>query len=199
MHNLTRIGLNIYAIGQPKKLVICYFLQVFVPHWLAPYLFHCMSADCCMPQHREWGTMAAVGRRRPPWLASVSILPCATFHLGTLRVRCLLTPCPCPTNNHPPIHPIISTNNRWMRTFYVTILCAWIIGRYLCSMVAQLHYLGVGGARWSSRNDGKTCYQICRSTITQQILGQFWQTGHQIEAHIKTDTKQFLLFLIGSI
>jgi hypothetical protein len=34
-----------------------------------------MSADCCMPWRREWGTMAAVGGRRPPWLACVCILP----------------------------------------------------------------------------------------------------------------------------
>jgi hypothetical protein len=26
-----------------------------------------MLADCCMPRHREWGTMAAVGGWRPSW------------------------------------------------------------------------------------------------------------------------------------
>jgi len=30
-----------------------------------------MLADCCLPQCREWGTMAAVGRRRPPWSGCV--------------------------------------------------------------------------------------------------------------------------------
>ena len=36
-----------------------------------------------------------------------------------------------------------------------------MVGRCLCSMVAGFHYLGVvGGCRQSSRNDGKTCYQI---------------------------------------
>jgi hypothetical protein len=31
----------------------------------------CSMADCCMPQRQEWGTMAAVGGERPPWLACV--------------------------------------------------------------------------------------------------------------------------------
>ncbi len=31
-------------------------------------LLHSMLADCCMLKRREWGFMAAVGRRRPPWL-----------------------------------------------------------------------------------------------------------------------------------
>ncbi len=35
-NHLSGIGLNIYAIGQ-KKLLICYFLHVFAPHWRAPY------------------------------------------------------------------------------------------------------------------------------------------------------------------
>ncbi len=30
-----------------------------------------MLADCQMRRRREWGTMAAVGRRRPPWLMGV--------------------------------------------------------------------------------------------------------------------------------
>ena len=37
-----------------------------------------MSSDCCMPWCRGWctrGTMAAVGRRRPPWWAGEYILP----------------------------------------------------------------------------------------------------------------------------
>ncbi len=29
-------------------------------------LFHSMFADCCMLKSREWGPMAAKGRRRPP-------------------------------------------------------------------------------------------------------------------------------------
>jgi hypothetical protein len=34
-------------------------------------LLRSMSADCCMPWHQEWGKMAAMGGRRPPWLACV--------------------------------------------------------------------------------------------------------------------------------
>ncbi len=29
-------------------------------------LFHCMFVDCCMLKSREWGPMAAIGRRRSP-------------------------------------------------------------------------------------------------------------------------------------
>jgi hypothetical protein len=35
-------------------------------------LFRSMPADCCMPRRRGWGTITALGRRRPPWLKSVS-------------------------------------------------------------------------------------------------------------------------------
>jgi hypothetical protein len=38
-------------------------------------LFCSMLADCCMPRCRGWGTMVAVGQRRPPWLAGACILP----------------------------------------------------------------------------------------------------------------------------
>jgi hypothetical protein len=34
-------------------------------------LLRSMLADCCMPRRQEWGIMAAVGGRRPPWLACV--------------------------------------------------------------------------------------------------------------------------------
>ncbi len=36
-----------------------------------------MSADCCccMPPHREWGIMVALGWRRPSWLARAFTLP----------------------------------------------------------------------------------------------------------------------------
>ena len=96
-----------------------------------------------------WGTMAAVGRRRPPWLAGACILPSfSQLYLGTSRVRC--PPTPYPTNNQPPTHPIISdfVNNRRMRMFQVAILlCTCMVGRHLCCVVAQFHHLGVGGAR----------------------------------------------------
>jgi hypothetical protein len=35
-----------------------------------------MLADCCVPRCREWGTMTAVRRRRPPWFIGVR---CACF------------------------------------------------------------------------------------------------------------------------
>ena len=60
-----------------------------------------MLADCCLPQCREWGTMAAVGRRRPPWSGCV-FLP--SFHLGTSRVTPKTTP--KPTQNQPLSHLI---------------------------------------------------------------------------------------------
>ncbi len=34
-----------------------------------------MLADCCMPWCRRWGTKAAMGQQRLPWLAGVCILP----------------------------------------------------------------------------------------------------------------------------
>ncbi len=76
-------------------------------------------------------------------------------NLGTSCVRC--PPTQYPTNNQPPSQLNISMNNRRMRTFYAAILCKCIVGRCLCSMVALFYYLGVGGSRWSSRNDGKLC------------------------------------------
>ena len=91
-------------------------------------LLRSMSANCCMPRHKGWGTMAAVGRRRPPWLAGAFCLAfLASFYLGTSRVRC--QPTPYPTNNQPLIHPIISVNNRRMRTFQVAIFCTCLVGR----------------------------------------------------------------------
>ena len=112
-------------------------------------LLRSMSANCCMPRRRGWGAMAAVGRRRPPWLAGACILPSfSQLYLGTSRVRC--PPTPYPTNNQPPTHPIVSdfVNNWRMRTFQVAILlCTCMVGRHLCCVVAQFHHLGVGGAR----------------------------------------------------
>ncbi len=101
---------------------------------------------------------------RNAWHVCVFYLPLSGFYLGTSCVRCL--PTQYPTNNQPPSRLNISINNKRMRTFYVAILCACMMGRCLCSMVALFHYLGVGGSRWSSRNDGKICYQIRRLAIT---------------------------------
>jgi hypothetical protein len=60
-----------------------------------------MLADCCVPQCRAWGTVAAVGRRWPPWSGCVFL---SSFHLGTSRV----TPktAPKPTQNQPLSHLI---------------------------------------------------------------------------------------------
>jgi len=68
------------------------------------------------------------------WPVHVFCLALASFYLGTSRVRC--PPTPYPTNNQPPIHPIISVNNRQMRMFQVAILCTCMVGRRLCCMVA---------------------------------------------------------------
>ena len=109
-------------------------------------LLSSISANCCMPRRRGWGAMAAVGRQRPPWLDVACILPSISLlYLGTSCVRC--PPTPYPTNNQPPIHPIISVNNRQMRTFQVAILCTCMVGRHMCCMVAQFQHLGVGDAR----------------------------------------------------
>jgi hypothetical protein len=48
----------------------------------------------------------------------------------------LLTP--SPTNNQPPIHPIISMNFFWMRVFQVAILSACLLGSHLCHGVIFL-------------------------------------------------------------
>jgi hypothetical protein len=45
-------------------------------------------ADCCMPRRRVGGTKVAVGRRRPPWLKSVSgthfVSVCVLFYLDVI-------------------------------------------------------------------------------------------------------------------
>ncbi len=85
----------------------------------------------------------------------VFYLASASFYLGTSCVRCPLTQ--YPTNNQPPSHLNIYIKNRRMRTFYGAILCACMVGRCLCCIVALFHYRGANGSRQSSRNDGKTC------------------------------------------
>ncbi len=49
-----------------------------------------------------------------------------------------MSPTPSPTNNHPPIHPIISMNNWWMRAFQVAILRPCLLGSHLCHGVIFL-------------------------------------------------------------
>jgi hypothetical protein len=41
-----------------------------------------MLADFCMPQHWEWCTMEALGRRRPPWFIRGGLCVLPSFNLG---------------------------------------------------------------------------------------------------------------------
>ncbi len=49
------------------------------------------------------------------------------------------------TNNQPPIHPIISIKNWWMRVFQVAILRACLLGSHLCHGVIFLIILVLAG------------------------------------------------------
>jgi hypothetical protein len=79
----------------------------------------------------------------------------ASFYLGTLCVR--YPPTQYPTNKQRPSHLNISINNWQMRTFYEAVLCACIVGRWLRSMVALFHYLGVSSSRISTKNPWHVC------------------------------------------
>ena len=95
-------------------------ISIFFSSFNGVDLLRSMSADCCMPRCQEWGTMAAVGGLRPPWLACVCILPSlASIYLG-FCVRC--PPTQYPTNNQPPSRLNISISNGRMTTLQVTIL-----------------------------------------------------------------------------
>jgi hypothetical protein len=52
-------------------IVILILINVFFSSFNDMDLLRSMLADCCMPWRQEWGTMAAVGGLRPPWLACV--------------------------------------------------------------------------------------------------------------------------------
>jgi hypothetical protein len=52
-------------------IVILIVINIFFSSFNNVDLLCSMSADCCMPQCQEWGTMAALGGLRPPWLACV--------------------------------------------------------------------------------------------------------------------------------
>jgi hypothetical protein len=56
-----------------------------------------------------------------------------------------MSPTPSPINNQPPIHPIISMNNWWMRVFQVAILRACLLGSHLCHGVIFLIILVLAG------------------------------------------------------
>ncbi len=148
--------LNIFINNrQMRTFYVAILYACMVGRWLCNMglLFHYLGVGSS-----RWST-------RNQWHVCVFYLPLASFYVGTLCVRCPTTQ--YPTNNQPPSHLNISINNKWMRTFYVAILCACMVGRCMCSMVVLFHYLGVGGSRWSSRNDGKTCYQIRRSVAAK--------------------------------
>jgi hypothetical protein len=110
-----------------------------------------MLASCCMPWRREWCTMEAVGQRRPPWFIGGGLCALPSFHLGK---ACSESPTTSPTNNQPPIHPIISMNNWWMRAFKVAILRACLLGSHLCHGIFFPHHLGASRARQSSGRHG---------------------------------------------
>ncbi len=52
-------------------IVILIVINIFFSSFNDVDLLRSMTADCCMPWCQEWGTMAAVGGLRPPWLACV--------------------------------------------------------------------------------------------------------------------------------
>ena len=49
-----------------------------------------MLDDCHMRQHREWGTMAAVGRRRPAWSFVQFFLALASIFLAKTHIATAL-------------------------------------------------------------------------------------------------------------
>jgi hypothetical protein len=140
---------------------------------MKPSSAHAWWADACGVLLHYSTILGPATLGEAPQIHGVCVfyLALASFYLDTLCVRC--PPTQYPTNNQPPSWLNNSINNRRMRTFYVAIVCACIVGRCLCSMVALFHYFGAGSSRWSSRNDGKKCQQICRLAITYHILGQF--------------------------
>ncbi len=107
-----------------------------------------MLADCHLPWRREWGAIAAVGWRRPPWSGCI-FLP--SFHLA----NCMSGVCrPWNQQNPTTVQPNISINIWRNGTFEVPILCAYMVGRSLCCMGTQTCLLGVGGARWTNGRHG---------------------------------------------
>ncbi len=98
------------------------------------------------------------------WPVHVFCLAFASFYLGTLRVRC--PPTPHPTTNQPPIHPIISVNNRRMRTFQVAILCACMARRRMCCYGCTI------APSWGERRLVKVTQQKrWKKSLTKQQIG----------------------------
>jgi hypothetical protein len=157
-----------------------------------------MLVDCCVLCCRGCGPIAAVWQQRPPWSIKFDrILP---SFLSTTHVTS--PPIPSPTTNQPPIRPNISTNIWQMRTFQVTILCACMVGRRLCCMVAHIYCCGVSGSWWSSKTQKKTDIlrlHISRWSVARQIPGWLGSPGYQIDPHNIPDTMHCLLLLIWLI
>jgi hypothetical protein len=121
---------------------------------------HMMLVDCCVLCCRGCGPTAAVWSRRPPWSIKFDRILPSFFYLGT---HVTTPPTPSPTRNQSPIRPNISANIRPMRTFQVTILCACMVGRRLCRMVAHIYCHGVGGSWWSSKTRKKITFYANKS------------------------------------
>ncbi len=101
-----------------------------------------MSADYCMPRHREWCTMEAVGRRRPPWFIRGGLFVLPIFHLCK---ACSNVADP-KSNQHPTTYPPNYLHENWrMRMFQVAILRACLLGSHLCHGVIFLIILVLAG------------------------------------------------------
>ena len=100
-----------------------------------------MLANFVMPQRRDRGAMAAMGRWRPPWLG------CIFYLASALLIACQRSANPKTNKNPTTDRPDISMNIWLNGTFEVPILCESIGRRCMCRMVTQIRHLGVGGAR----------------------------------------------------
>jgi hypothetical protein len=101
-----------------------------------------MSADCCMPRHREWCTMEAVGRRRPPWFIGGGFCVLPSFNLGKA-----CSDVADPKSNQLPTTypPNYLHENWWMRMFQVAIPRSCLLGSHLCHGVIFLIILVLAG------------------------------------------------------
>ncbi len=113
-----------------------------------PPLSRSVLANFVMPQRRDRGAIAAMGRRRPPWSGCI-FLPC--FCLAN-RMSEVCQPKNQQIPNHWPTRHLHQYLAEW--DVWSTILCISIGWRCLCRMVRQIRHLGVVGARWSSGRHG---------------------------------------------
>ncbi len=86
-------------VGVPQWMVKLILITKTKPSFNNISLLRSMLADCHLPWPREWGAIAAMGWRRPPWSGCI-ILP--SFHLancmsGVRRPRNQQKPNHCPT------------------------------------------------------------------------------------------------------